>query len=65
MPKQKSHKGILKRVKVGAKGKVKCRQVGRGHLLSHKSSKRKRKLRRTGVLAPMEARKIHQLLGHR
>ena len=43
MPKQKTHKGIQKRVRATAKGKFKFRQTGRGHLLSHKSGNRKRK----------------------
>jgi large subunit ribosomal protein L35 len=66
MPKQKTHKGILKRVKIGRKGKIKCRQVGRGHLLAHKSANRKRRLRRTGVLAKAEQKKVYRLaFGHR
>jgi len=66
MPKQKTHKGIQKRVRATAKGKFKFRQVGRGHLLSHKSGNRKRKLRRAGVLAKAESKKTTRLFfGHR
>jgi len=65
MPKQKTHKGLTKRIRVGARGKIKFRRVGKGHLNAHKSAKRKRKLRRTGVLSACEAPKVKRLLGHR
>ncbi len=62
MPKQKTHKGLQKRVRVTAKKKFKFRQVGRGHLLSHKSGNRKRKLRRPGVLSHADEAKATRLL---
>jgi large subunit ribosomal protein L35 len=65
MPKQKTHKGLTKRIKVGARGKIKFGRVGKGHLLSHKSSNRKRRLNRIGVLHESEAAKVKRLLGHR
>lgn len=46
MPKGKTHKGLGKRVKVTATGKLMHRQPGSGHLMSGKSGKRKRALRR-------------------
>jgi len=65
MPKQKTHKGLTKRVRVSPNGKVKYNHVSRGHLLSSKTSKRKRKLRRTAVLDATCVPKIRRLLGHR
>ena len=50
MPKQKTHKGLAKRVKVSAKGKIKIHKAGAGHLMSTKSAKRRRRIRRTGVV---------------
>jgi large subunit ribosomal protein L35 len=47
MPKMKTHKSMRKRFKVTATGKLKRRQAGKKHLLSHKTGKRKRKLRRS------------------
>jgi len=44
MPKQKTHKGLSKRVKVTAKGKVKHKKAGTGHLMSSKNAKRRRRL---------------------
>jgi large subunit ribosomal protein L35 len=45
MPKTKTHKGSTKRFRVTAGGKLKRRQAGKKHLLSHKTGKRKRHLR--------------------
>lgn len=62
MPKMKSHRGAKKRFKVTKKGKVKYRRGFRNHLLTHKSKKRKRQLRKDGYLAPCDAKKVKQLL---
>ncbi len=37
MPKNKPHKGLLKRVKITGKGKVKWKRSGASHLNSHMS----------------------------
>jgi large subunit ribosomal protein L35 len=58
MPKQKTHKGMKKRFKVTASGKVRHRKAFRGHKLSHKSAKRKRQLRADAVLTGAEAKEI-------
>jgi large subunit ribosomal protein L35 len=41
MPKQKTHKGLRKRVKVTASGKIKYKRSGSGHLMSCKNAKRR------------------------
>jgi len=62
--KQKTHKGLAKRVKVTARGKVKrARQSFTGHLLSGRSSKQRRRLRRGGLLTPAEAKRAREALG--
>lgn len=44
--KMKSNRSVRKRFKITADGKVRARRrPGRSHLLAHKSSKRKRRLR--------------------
>ena len=58
MPKQKTHKGIKKRFTVTASGKAKCRSPYRGHLASHKPSKRKRQNRVDTVLVTANAAMI-------
>jgi len=44
MPKQKTHKGLSKRVKVTARGKVRRKKAGMGHLMSSKNAKRRLQL---------------------
>ncbi len=44
MPKQKTHKGLKKRVKITASGKVKRGRTGAGHLMSSKNAKRRRRV---------------------
>jgi large subunit ribosomal protein L35 len=62
MPKQKTHKGSKKRFRVTASGKVMHRGTGTSHLATHISKKRRRKLRGTRTLAPMEAKRIKDSL---
>ena len=62
MPKLKTHKGMRKRFKLTAKGKVKHRKAFRGHILSSKSPKRRRKLRLDGVVEGAFAAKIADCL---
>jgi len=50
MPKQKSHKGLSKRVKVTATGKVKRKRTGGGHLMSGKNAKRRRRVSSTDIV---------------
>jgi large subunit ribosomal protein L35 len=63
MPKLKTHKGMKKRVKVTATGKIKFHKHNKGHLQSGKSGARKRKLRRTKTLTGPFATKMIVLLG--
>lgn len=62
MPKLKTRRAIAKRFKVTKKGKILRRRGFKSHLLSHKSKKRKRKLRRSALVSGPERRKIRELL---
>ena len=44
MPKQKSHKGLSKRIKVTASGKVKYKHSCGGHLMGSKNAKRRKRI---------------------
>lgn len=46
MPKMKSHSGAKKRFKVTKNGKIKFSHVGKRHLLTAKTTKRKRAMRK-------------------
>lgn len=59
--KMKTKKALAKRVKMNKRGTLKRAMAGRGHLLSHKSSKRKRQLRR-GALVEGKIAKNYRLL---
>ena len=50
MPKMKTHKGLKKRVRISATGKVKFKSANAGHLMSGKSGNRKRRLRTPTIL---------------
>ena len=63
MPKLKTHKGLAKRVKVTASGKVKARKSFAGHLMSVKSSQKKRQLRKSMIVGGAAASRIKVLLG--
>ena len=63
MPKMKTHKGCAKRFKVGKRGAVKRSQAFASHLMSSKSPKRRRHLRRVALVVGPEAKKIRVLLG--
>ena len=50
MPKQKTHKGLSKRIKVTATGKVKHKRCCGGHLMSGKNAKRRRRIRGSAII---------------
>ena len=61
--KMKTHKGAKKRFKVTASGKVKRMKAYKSHILTKKTSKRKRNLRRPSTLATNgEVKMIKRLL---
>lgn len=62
MPKKKTHKGMAKRMKITARGKVKRTRAGRGHLRSHKSGKKIRELRNDEVLSKADEKFAKQML---
>lgn len=61
--KVKPHKGLLKRVRVGGKGTPRRKQAFRGHLMSSKAGKRRRRLRQTVGVAKCDLKRIRRLLG--
>lgn len=58
MPRMKTCNAIAKRVKITARGKVKRYGIGRKHLLSAKNTKRKRHLRKPGLITGADIKKI-------
>ena len=62
MPKMKTRKSAAKRYKVTGSGKVMYKKQGLRHILTKKSTKRKRALRHAGILSEAEAKKVKVLL---
>jgi large subunit ribosomal protein L35 len=62
MPKMKSNRGAAKRFRSTAKGKVRCDKPFASHILTKKSSKRKRRLRKNDILHSSLTRQVRRLL---
>ncbi len=62
MPKNKSHKGLLKRVRITKSGKIKLHRAFGRHLRSHKSGGTIRAYRQPTYAAASEAKRLSQLL---
>ena len=62
MPKQKSHRGAAKRFKVTGGGKVMRRDSMANHILTKKTTKRKRRLRKPSEVQGKFARTIKQII---
>jgi len=60
--KMKPHKGLLKRVKVTARGKILRRKANKGHLMSSKSGNRRRRLGKATTIAPSELKRALKML---
>ena len=63
MPKMKSHKGARKRFSLTGSGEVKRGKAFKSHILTKKTSKRKRRLRRSALIKTRgEVKRIKRLL---
>lgn len=62
MPKMKTRKAAAKRYKITGTGKIKYKKQGLRHILTKKSTKRKRKLRSSGLLSKAEMKVARKLL---
>lgn len=62
MPKLKSHRGAAKRFKLTATGKVKRAHAMKNHILTKKSQKRKRQLRKSALVQGKFVRNIRAMI---
>lgn len=60
--KHKTNKAAAKRLRMTARGKIKHAAAGRSHLLGGKSRKRKRHLRRGGLISPADYKRVVGML---
>jgi large subunit ribosomal protein L35 len=63
MPKNKTHSGTKKRVRVTGGGKLRHQRAGMRHNFEHKSSRLTRRLTGTKDVAASDAPRIKKLLG--
>jgi large subunit ribosomal protein L35 len=63
MPKNKTHSGMKKRVKVTGSGKLLTERAGKRHLLERKSSRITRRLSGTEEIAAVDRPRVKKLLG--
>jgi large subunit ribosomal protein L35 len=63
MPKIRTNRGASKRFSVTGSGKFKRKKAYASHILTKKSSKRKRKLRKSSLVHPTEVRRVRRMLG--
>jgi large subunit ribosomal protein L35 len=62
MPKMKTKRSAAKRYKLTGTGKVRYKKQNLRHILTKKSSKRKRRLRQPAILSSVETDRAKKLL---
>jgi large subunit ribosomal protein L35 len=62
MPKLKTNRGAAKRFKKTGSGKIKRRRANSSHILTKKSTKRKRRLRSSTLIDKADLKKVRKLI---
>ncbi len=62
MPKQKTHRGLAKRVKKTGSGKLKRSRAFTSHRMHGKTKKQRRQLRQAELVHPSDQKRIKQLI---
>lgn len=65
MPKVKTHRGAAKRFSLTKTGKVKRGKAYKSHILTKKSTKRKRNLRKSTLISKPEQKNIRKLIPYK
>jgi large subunit ribosomal protein L35 len=63
MPKIKTNRGAAKRFRLTGTGKIRRQKAYSSHILTKKSTKRKRNLRKTTIATKADAGRIRRMLG--
>ncbi|MBQ9519988.1 MAG: 50S ribosomal protein L35 [Acholeplasmatales bacterium] len=64
MPKQKTHSGLKKRVKITASGKIVRGHAYTGHLKTNKSHKQNKDLSKTALVHSTDEKRIKSLISN-
>jgi large subunit ribosomal protein L35 len=62
MPKLKSNRGARKRFKTTGTGKVRRNHAFASHILTKKTTKRKRNLRKSGLVDAADIRRVRRMI---
>jgi len=62
MPKVKTNRGAAKRFKATGSGKIKRSKAYSSHILTKKTTKRKRNLRKSDLIAQSDRRSVKRML---
>ena len=62
MPKMKSHRGAAKRLTKTGTGRLKRHKANKSHILTKKTTKRKRRLRKSDLVAKSDEKRLKRLL---
>jgi large subunit ribosomal protein L35 len=63
MPKIKTNRGAAKRFRLTGTGKIRRQKAYTSHILTKKSTKRKRNLRKATIATKADAARIRRMLG--
>ena len=62
MPKMKTHRGAAKRLKKTGSGRLKRHKANKSHILTKKTAKRKRHLRKADLVSKSDEKRLKKLL---
>ncbi|TKJ42452.1 50S ribosomal protein L35 [candidate division LCP-89 bacterium B3_LCP] len=62
MPKMKTKRGAAKRFRFSASGKIKRKKAYASHILTKKTSKRKRNLRKASLIDNADLRRVRKMI---
>lgn len=62
MPKLKTHRGAAKRFSMTGSGKIKRSRANSSHIMTPKTTKRKRSLRKSAILDGRDEKQIRRLI---
>ncbi len=62
MPKMKTRRGAAKRFKITGSGKIKRNKANKSHILTKKTPKRKRRLRKGTILTKVEVKRVKKMI---
>ncbi len=62
MPKIKTNRGAAKRFRKTGSGKIRRNSAFTSHILTTKTTKRKRNLRKASIMTPSDAKRINVLI---